>query len=63
MPDSIIMNMICRDLLHLIEPKARSTEVGLTLVTLRNLDTIMPVVMVFTAMDAVKHVIYNVFGR
>ena len=65
--DSIIMNMICRNLLPPVEPKVRSTEVlvGLTpvMVTLSILNTIMPVTRVFTAMDAVKLVINNTFGQ
>ena len=61
-PDSIIMNMICRYLLPPVEPKIRSTEVlGIARVTLRILNTIMPVTRVFTAMDAVKPVIINMF--
>ena len=61
--DSIIMNMICRNLLPPVEPKVRSIEVGLTpTVTLRILNTIMPVTRVFTAMDAAKPVINNVSG-
>jgi hypothetical protein len=61
-PDSIIMNMICRNLLPSAEPKVCSTEVGLNLMTLRILNTIMPVTRVFTVMDAAKPVINNVFG-
>ena len=57
-PDSIIMNMICRSLLPLVEPNILSTEVGLTSKnTLRILNTIKPVIMAFTAMDTVKLVI------
>ena len=63
MPDSIIMNMICRNLLPPYEPKVRSTEVGLTPVALRILNTIMAVIREFTAMDAAKPVINNVFGQ
>ena len=59
-PDSIIMNMICRNLLPSVEPKVRSTEVCLTPEALRILNTIMPVTRVFTAMDAAKPVISNV---
>ena len=62
-PDSIIMNMICRNLLPSAEPKIRSTEVGLTPVALRILNTIMPVIRAFTVMDAAKPVIVNVFGQ
>ena len=62
-PDSIIMNMICRNLLPSVEPKVRSTEVGLTAVALRIRNTIMPVIRVFTAMDATKPVIVTVFGQ
>ena len=58
-PDSIITNMICRHLLPLVEPKVRSTGVGLTPVALRILNTSMPVTRVFTAMDAAKPVINN----
>ena len=62
-PDSIIINMTCRNLLPSVEPKVRSTEVGLTPVALRNLNTIMPVIMAFTAMDAAKPVINTVSGK
>ena len=62
-PDSIIMNMMCRNLLPSVEPKVRSIEVGLTPVTLRILNTIMPVIRAFTAMDAAKPVINTVFGQ
>ena len=62
-PDSITMNMICRYLLPLVEPKVCSTDVGLTPVALRILNTIMPVTRVFTAMDAVKPVKNNAFGQ
>ena len=62
-PDSIIMNMIFRNLLPLVEPKVCSTEVGLTPVALRILNTIMPVIRAFTAMDAAKPVINTVFGQ
>ena len=62
-PDSIIMNMICRNLLPSVEPKVRSTEVGLNPVALRILNTIMPVIRVFTAMDAAKPVINTVVGQ
>ena len=58
MPDSIIMNMICRSLVPPVGPKVLSTEVGLTSRnTLRILNTIKPVIRVFTAMDKVKLVI------
>ena len=67
-PDSITMNMIFRNLVVpsvATEPKVRSNEVtlGLSPVTLRILNTIMPVTRVFTAIDAVKPVIYNAFGQ
>ena len=62
-PDSIIMKMICRNLLSLLEPKFRSNEIGLTPVALRILNTIMPVARVFTAMDTAKPVINTVFGQ
>ena len=67
-PDSIIINMICRNLLPSgpqpsVEPKVRSTKVGLTPVALRILNTIMPVTKAFTAMDAAKPVINTVFGQ
>ena len=61
-PDSIIMNMICRSLgppVELNEPNVRSTEVGLTSNlknTLRILNTIKPVTSAFTTMDAAKPV-------
>ena len=58
-PDSIIMNMICRNLLPPAEPKVYSTEVGLNPMTLRNLNTIMPVTRVFTAIDVIKAVSNN----
>ena len=60
-PDSIIMNMICRNLFPPVDPKVRSIEVGLTPVVLRILNTIMPVTRVFTTMDAVKAVVINTF--
>ena len=60
-PDSIIMNMICLNLLPRDKPNVRSTEVlGIAPVTLKILNTIMPVTRVFTAMDAAKPVISNV---
>ena len=63
-PDSIIMNMIFRNLLTPAEPRVRSTEVlGIAPMTLKILNAIMPVIKVFTAMDAAKPVIYNVFGQ
>ena len=62
-PDSIITNMICRNLGRPVEPKVRSIEVGITpAVTLRILNTIMPVIKVFTAMDAAKPIISNLSG-
>ena len=57
------MNMICRNLLPPAEPKVYSTEVGLNPMTLRILNTIMPVTRVFTAMDAANPVINTVFGQ
>ena len=62
MPDSIIMKTICRTLLPRVEPKLRSVEVGSTM-SLRILNTIMPVINVFTAMDAAKPVVNVVFGQ
>ena len=62
-PDSIIINMICRNLLPSAEPKVRSTKVGLTPVALRILNTIMPVTKAFTAMDTAKPVINTVFSQ
>ena len=56
-PDSIIINMICR--YSFLPP----TKVGLTPVAMRILNTIMPVTKVFTAMDAAKPVTNNVFGQ
>ena len=59
-PDSIIMNMICRSLVPPVAPKVRSVKVGLTSKnTLRVSNTIMPVTRVFTAMDKAKLVILN----
>ena len=60
-PDSIIMNMICRSLgppVELNEPNARSIEVALLTSknTLRILNTIKPVIRAFTTMDATKPV-------
>ena len=54
---------MCRNLLSLVEPKFRLTEIGLTPVALRILNTIMPVARVFTAMDAAKPVINTVSGQ
>ena len=66
-PDSIIMNMICRSLKPSVEPNEpnfRSTEVGLDFKnTLRILNTIMPVIRAFTAMDVAKPVITKVFPQ
>ena len=65
-PDSIIMNMICRSLVPPVEPKVRSTEVMLASTsknTLRILNTIKPVTRVFTAMDKAKLVIIIAFVR
>ena len=60
-PDSNIMNIICRSLgppVELNEPNVRSTEVALTSRnTLRILNTIKPVTRAFTTMDAAKPVI------
>ena len=56
-PDSIIMNMICRSLAPLVEPKVRSTIVTVALTsknTLRILNTIKPVIRVLTTMDIAK---------
>jgi hypothetical protein len=59
-PDSIIMNMICRKLVPPVGPKDSPTEVGLTSKnTLRILITIKVVIRAFTAMDKAKHVIIN----
>ena len=62
-PDSIIMNMICRNLLPLVEPKVCSAEVGITPVALTILNTIMPVIRAFTAMDVAKPVTNTVVGQ
>jgi hypothetical protein len=57
-PDSIIINMICRSLLPPVEPNEPnvfSTEVGLNSKnTSTILNTINPVMRVFTAMDEAK---------
>ena len=56
-PDSIVMNMICRSLVPPVEPKVRSTEVTVVLTsknTLRILNTIKPVTKVFTVMDKAR---------
>ena len=63
-PDSIIMNMICRSLgppVELNEPNARSTEVALLTSknTFRILNTIKPVTRAFTTMDATKPVRFS----
>ena len=60
-PDSIIMNMICRSLglpVELNEPNVCSTEVALVISknTLRILNTIKPVTRAFTTMDVAKAV-------
>ena len=59
-PDSIIMNMICRSLVppfELNEPNVRSTEVGLTSKnTLNILNRIKPVTRALTTMDDAKPV-------
>ena len=66
-PDSIIMNMICRSLgppVELNEPHVCSTKVALTFKnTLRILNTIKPVTRVFTTMDAAKPVRASVFRQ
>ena len=68
-PDSIIMNMICRSVVppvevELNEPNVRSTEVGLiTMNTLRILSTIKPVTRAFAARDAAKPVRTNVLPQ
>ena len=64
-PDSIIMNMICRSLgppVELNEPNARSTEVALLTSknTFRILNTIKPVTRAFTTMDATKPIRFSV---
>ena len=59
-PDSIITNMVCRNLAPPPEPKVRSTEVTVELTnknTLRILNTIKPVTRAFTAMDKTRLVI------
>ena len=52
--------MTCRSLVPLVEPKLRSTEVGLIRLTSKNtlriLNTIKPVTNVFTAMEVAKAV-------
>ena len=61
--DSIITNMICRYLGLSDDPKVRSTEVGILIpMTLKILNTIIPVTKVFTAMEAAKPTINNVVG-
>jgi hypothetical protein len=63
-PDSIIMNMTCLRLVPPV-PKVRSNEVVTVLIsknTLRILNTIKPVTMVFTAMDRTKLVGINGFS-
>ena len=67
-PDSIIMNMICWSLLLRVEFNEPnddcSTEVALTSKnTLRILNTIKPVTMAFTTMDATKAVRVNMFPQ
>ena len=66
-PDSIIMNMICRSLgppVELNEPHVCSTELALTSKnTLRILNTIKPVTRAFTTMDATKAVRVSVFPQ
>ena len=67
-PDSIIMNMICRSLgppVELNEPNVRSTEVVLLTSknTLRILSTIKPVTRAFTTMDAAQPVRSSVSPR
>ena len=59
-PDSIITNTICPNLVPPVEPKVRSTEVALRPLTSKNtlriLNTIKPVTRVFTTIDATKPV-------
>jgi hypothetical protein len=56
-PDSIIINMICRSFVPPVVPKVRSTEVALTSKnTVMILNTINPVTRAFTAMDTTKAV-------
>jgi hypothetical protein len=66
-PDSIIMNRICRSLeppVELNEPNVRSTEVDLNSKnTLRIFKTIKQVIRAFTAMDVAKLVRVNVFSQ
>ena len=66
-PDSIIMNMTCGSLEPSVEPNEPnvwSTKVGLnSLVTLRILNTIKPVIRAFTAMDVAKPVRVNVLPQ
>ena len=63
-PDSIIMNMICHNLVPPVEPKVCSTEVLLVAAltsknTLKILNTIKPVARLFTAMLATKLVVVS----
>ena len=67
-PDSMIMNVMCRSLGPPVEfnndPNVCSTEVALTSKnTLRILNTIKPVTRAFTAMDAVNAVRTSVFPQ
>ena len=66
-PDSIIMNMICRSLgppVELNKPNVRSTEVGLTSKNaLRILNTIKPVTRAFTTTDMIKLVRFSVLPQ
>ena len=66
-PDSIIMNMICRSLvppIELNEPNVRSAEEALTSKnTLRILSTVKPVTKAFETMDATKPVRASVFPQ
>ena len=59
-PDSIITNTICRNLVPPVEPKVRSTEVVEALTsknTLRILNAIKPVTKPFTVMVAARPVV------
>ena len=60
MPDSIIMNMMCRNLeprVGLNEPNVCSNEASKNTVTMRILNTIKPVTRALTTMDAAKPVV------
>ena len=66
-PDSIIMNVICRSLgppVELNEPNVCWTELALTSKnTLRILNTIKPVTRAFTSIDSTKPVRANKFPQ